>query len=228
MNSIYIYHHLGLGDHIICNGLVRTYTEKYDQIYLVVKPHNVINVKYMYRDNKKIKIMAMNDGQIKDFMNLFPNNEYKIIGHTTEYFNKFSSGIYETFDQGFYIMADIPFEYKWSKFYYERNLEKEKEVFYDILNLKDKEEYIFIHDSDERPINKNISDNIKIIKPDHKEIKIFDYLYTIEKAKEVHVMNSSFVNLIDCIQLKNDNLFYHEYARPDINAKLKLNWTIIK
>jgi len=59
-------------------------------------------------------------------------------------------------------------------------------------------------------------------------VGIFDYLYTIEKAKEVHVMNSSFMNLIDCIQLRQKGLFYHEYSRPDTNTVLKLPWRILK
>ena len=34
MNSVYIYHHLGLGDHIIANGMVRTIAKQYEIVYL--------------------------------------------------------------------------------------------------------------------------------------------------------------------------------------------------
>jgi septal ring factor EnvC (AmiA/AmiB activator) len=52
----------------------------------------------------------------------------------------------------------------------------------------------------------------KVVEENKKTVEEYNALQKeIEKAKEVHVVNSSFMNLIDCIQLRNDNLFYHEY-----------------
>ena len=45
---IYIYHHLGLGDHIICNGLVRFLQKKHNQVSLFCYQHNIENVSFMY------------------------------------------------------------------------------------------------------------------------------------------------------------------------------------
>jgi len=42
------------------------------------------------------------------------------------------------------------------------------------------------------------------------------------------VMNSSFMNLIDCIELREEQLYYHEYSRPNINTVLRLPWNILK
>lgn len=237
MEALYIYHHLGLGDHIICNGLVRHYAEKYDKIFLFVKPHNITNVKYMYRDNPNIKFLALNDPDVYSFMRFNPYNKYLIVGITREWFyNLDVLKKYETFDQGFYDVVDVSFEYKWEKFYFERDIEKEKDAFYNKIGLKDGEEFIFVHDnpSQGRFFKKElIPSHMKIINPnDYLLINLFDFLYTIEKAKEVHVMNSSFMNLIDCIQLKTEKLVLHSYARTDMgdnpNPKLKLNWTILK
>ena len=97
-----------------------------------------------------------------------------------------------------------------------------------ILKLNNESKFIFKHEGDYKPITKNLPDGIQIIKPDNKEIGIFDYLYTIERAYQVHVANSSFMNLIDCIQLRTEGLFYHEYSRPNINTILKLPWIILK
>ncbi len=126
------------------------------------------------------------------------------------------------------LLANIPLNYKWDKFFIKRDLEREKEVFSNVLHLKDGEDFIFIHESRERPVIKEIPKDLKQIRPDNKDISLYDFLYTIEKAKEVHVMNSSFMNLIDCMKLRNEGLFYHEYSRPNINAVLKMNWKIIK
>lgn len=236
-NTIYIYHHLGMGDHILCNAIIRTYAEKYDKVYNFAKPHNYNNVAYMYRDIKNFKLIALDDAQTKFFMMMNPNNKYLVVGITPEWFyNLDVLKLYESFDHGFYLAASVPFEDKWNKFYFERDLEKEKDAFYNKLGLKDDEPFLFVHDDTERGrhFKKEFIDNkLKTIRPvDHKNIGLFDFIYTIEKAKEVHVMNSSFSCLIDTMQIYNDNLYYHEYARTDMgdnpNHKLKLNWTILK
>jgi hypothetical protein len=226
MNIAYVYPHLGLGDQVICNGLVRHYADIYDRIYLFCKSRYMSNISKMYRDTQQIRLISMDDAEVHQFMQINRDNKYIIVGHTPEFFNLVDRG--ETFDLLFYKNLNIDISLKWDKFYYERDLETEKRVFYDLYKLKDEEEFIFIHESNERKLNKNIPTNIKKVYPDNMDLTIFDYLYIIEKAKEVHVMNSSFMNLIDCIQIKKEGLFYHEYARPGINALLKLNWTVYK
>jgi hypothetical protein len=236
MNSIYIYHHLGMGDHILCNAIIRTYTEQYDKVYNFAKPRFANNVMYMYRDLSNVKIIPAEMVNVQTFMNFSPNNNYLILGHTAEYFEKFNNGIYKHFDEGFYIMANIPYSYKYDKFYLQRDLDSEKNTYYNILGLKDNEEYVFIHEDPDRNrlVKKEyINNKLKTIRSsDYKNINIFDFIYTIENAKEVHVMNSSFSCLIDTMQLKVNKLFLHEYMRNDMginpNHQLKLDWKIIK
>lgn len=235
-NYLYIYHHLGMGDHIICNAIVRTYAEKYDKIYLFVKPRNINNVAYMYRDLSNVKFIQMDDADVKTFMRFNQNNNYLIVGITPEYFRKFDiDKVYKTFDEGFYVMAKVPLEDKWNKFYFQRDIEKEKNAFYNILKLQDGEEFIIVHDdpANNRAFKSEFKPkSLKIINPnDFKEVGLFDFLYTFKKAKELHLMNSSFFNLVDCIQLQTNHPVLHSYARKDMgdnpNPKLKLNWTIL-
>jgi hypothetical protein len=231
MKSVYIYHHLGLGDHIMNNGLVRTIYEKYDKTFLFVKPKNFDNVNRMFRDLKNLRLIPFDDGQVRTFMSIAPDNNYVIAGHENfwKIFNDPSNEM--GIDEIFYHIAGVPIENKWSKFYIERDSEKEEKVFYDLFELKDDEEFIFLHESEkttEIPITKEIPKGIKIIRPDNLSVSIFDYMYLIEKAKEVHVMNSSFMNLIDSSQLRKDGLFYHEYSRPGSNTAFKLPWKILK
>lgn len=231
MNSIYIYGHLGLGDCVAINGIVRTYTEKYDKVYVFSKPNNAKNLLYMYRDNPKIRIFPMEEPQIRQFMQISPNNKYLIVGHEKLH-KKLVEDPEGRFDKLFYEMAKVPFEDKWNKFYFHRDLETEKDVYFNKLGLKEGEEYIFVHDDKERPITHGFP-GIKIVKPDRKDISIFDFLYTIEKASQVHCIDSSFFNLIDCIQLRNDDaLYFHKYVKIHLVGEggtptTKLNWTII-
>lgn len=215
MSSVYIYHHLGLGDHIIANGMVRTIAKKYDKTYLFCKPHNFPNVSFMYRDLQNLKIIAMDDLGVQSFMTINPDNNYVIAGHAP-FWKIYNSG-HNTLqlDEIFYQLAGVPLENKWKEFFIQRDLKKEKMIFKS-LGLKEGEKYIFVHDDNDRKISKNLPSS-KIIRPSNREFSLFDFLYTIEKAEEIHCINSSFFCLIDCIGIKKENMYLHEYVRKDIN-----------
>lgn len=223
MKELYIWHHLGMGDHFTCNGIVRHYASIYDKIILFYKYPFKDNVKKLYRDLNNIDFI--DGGTMED--NLAVIWEMTNVNHQLLKIRLTTKDLYSkyTFDQLFYQQANIPLEYKWSKFYYQRDTEKEKEVYYDILGLKDKEEYIFLHDYPDVE-TKHVPKNIKIVKPDNQDIKIFDFLYTMEKSKELHLMSSSFFGMADCIQIPHDKLFYHEYIRKGSSPILKLKWKI--
>ena len=72
MNSIVIHHHLGLGDHIDCNGMVRYFSELYNEnmIQIFSKPQYFEMIEYMYRDNDRINVnLVHNEYQgVTDFL----------------------------------------------------------------------------------------------------------------------------------------------------------------
>jgi len=210
MNSIYIYHHLGLGDHIIANGMVRTIAKNYEKTFVFCKPHNFKNVSFMFRDLPNLQIIQMNDMEVKSFMLLSPHNKYMIIGHNNFYEILNSPNNNLKIDEIFYYLANVPIENRWSKFFIKRDIEREKEVFYS-LGLSDGEIYAFIHDDSEYKISKEIP-NMKIIKPS-KEISLFDFIYTIEHATEIHCINSSFFCVIDCLKIQNEKMYLHDYVK---------------
>jgi len=111
VNSLYIYHHLGLGDHIVCNGIVNFYAEKYDRIFLFSKTHNLKNVAYLYRDNSKIKLIHFeNDIGVKQFLRMNSGVNSLVVGITRQFFHDLDvAKIYDTFDDGFYKVAKIRF-----------------------------------------------------------------------------------------------------------------------
>lgn len=226
MKELYIWHHLGMGDYFTCNGIVRHYASLYDEIILFYKDPFKDNVKKMYRDLNNIDFLdggIHEDDLAREWRKTHPHKNFLKIIIASEVTDLLTKKY--TFDQIFYMKAYIPLKYKWTKFYYQRDMEKEKEVYYDILGLKDKEEYIFLHDYPDVE-TKHVTKNIKIVKPDNQDIKIFDFLYTMEKSKELHLMSSSFLAMADCIQIPHDKLFYHEYIRKGSSYVLKLKWKI--
>ena len=54
----YIYHHLGLGDHIIVNGLIRKIIKDDGLYFLFCKKHNVDSVEFMFKDLTNLKIIS--------------------------------------------------------------------------------------------------------------------------------------------------------------------------
>ena len=203
MSEIYIYHHLGLGDHIICNAIVRNYANKYDKIYLFVKPHNYESIKFMYRDLCNLDFLVGDDNFAEN--NILNKNIIKIGFDKLNYNMKF--------DESFYEQVQIDFSKRWDDFYFKRDLEEELNIFkhYSI----EEDNYIFLHDDIDRNFEiPNINKELNIIRPDKNLTNnIFNYCYLIENAKEIHCIDSSFKLLADSINLKTDRLFYYYLNR---------------
>jgi hypothetical protein len=207
----YIYHHLGLGDHIICNGIVRHYRETYGEVTVFCKPHYFTNVEYMYRDDNNIIILPIGkDSDVCNYIN--QNNLHSdliMVG-----FDKLGLYNSKTFDEGFYNTINLPFLFRFSKFKFERNSEKELEV-YNELNPNN-EPYIYVHDDKERgfeiDVNK-ININLKIIEND-KRFLMFDMLKIIENATEVHSMQTGMKDLINSFKFDKPKFYLHWYVRP--------------
>jgi len=144
-------------------------------------------------------------------------------------------------ERQWYHNAGIPFNLKWDNFYYERDPNKEREIYYDILGLKDGEYFVFLHEDTTRgfeydtkgyKINyDHVNTNLKIIPlQDLKDISILDLVYTLERAHEIHSFNSGIAIFVDLAVKTHDNLFYHHYVRPKNfwRPTFKLNWKEIR
>jgi len=220
---IYIYHHLGLGDHFLLNGLVREYK---DSIGLFCKQHNYESVSFMYSDLPNLKVIISTDYEAYNF--LITNNDTQIkLGYCGNGF--YNDGIH-SFDELFYIQAGIDIKKKWD-FYVLRDLEREKNLF---NKVKLPKRYAFIHEDLSRGyvINKSLI-TIPYFCPDRQLTdNIFDYLSIIENAEEIHCIDSSFLCLIDSMGIIKNN-YFHRYSRPEtqsrfLSVKIKEEWKIIK
>lgn len=227
-----IYQHLGIGDQLICNGLVREIVKgnPNDKFYIVTKPTSADTIKFMYRDLKELEVLVLSNG---DFT--FPENPQEVqqlayaleakilyVGHGNEPHNY-------NFDKAFYAQFNIDFSKRWSSFKVERDLKREQALF-DKLEITGK--YIFVHEDNARGmgINRGIRNGIRVIKASTDlTTNLFDYLSLIELATEVHCIESSFLFLIDSFNI-DVPLFAHRYARnyPARNTPtLKLPWEIL-
>jgi hypothetical protein len=218
---MYIYHHLGLGDHIICNSIVRDCAKNNDKIILFVKPHNYNNVKFMYRDLKNIEYIQGNDDYVYYFLRKIPKNNILRVGF--EKMNLVRDG---KFDKSFYVSINKDFETRWSGFYLPRDVDSEIEIF-KTFNVKEGE-YVFVQEDEKRGhvIDYDlIRKDLPIVSSDQ-PIDLFMLCYTIENASEVHLYESSIKCLIEGLEPKG-KLFYHSYVRnypPELESTTKKEW----
>jgi hypothetical protein len=215
----YIYTHLGLGDQIICNGLIRELINPNEEYSLFVLSRNLVSVSFMFRDIKNLRILEIqSDGDVVSFIrnNNIGFDSIKIIG-----FCNFPITGAKDFDDSFYLQHNVSFEKRWSSFKVDRDQNSEKILFGKFGVLE--HEYVFIHDDHTREyeIDESYIQNkdLPIIRPvAGLSDNIFDYSYIMEKSKESHFIDSSLRLVFDSLNLRNDNLFYHINLK---NGKIK-------
>jgi len=119
-------------------------------------------------------------------------------------------------------------------FVWERNIEKENTLFYEVLGLKDNEEYCLISNVWGTPPTNNYRDVPTSGR--YKEVKIemidgftpFDWSKVIENAKEISIVDTSFNYLIEKLDLKSQNLYLtSRFTPPNFSHIINLfkkNW----
>ena len=213
LNTFYLYTHLGLGDIILCNGLIREVCAKYPNVTIFCKPEYYTSVSFMFRDIKNLTIEKSNDHLIKTMLLNVPDECKYVVGHGNydSLINKY------TFDECFYRQIGLKFTKRWNSFYVKRDHELEDRLYKDIIDGKD---YAFIHDDPSRGYiisEKYINPNLKKIRPKNVD-NIFSYIKILENATEIHCMDSCFKHLADSFDMGNKKLFYHLYVRSIHNC----------
>jgi len=244
MEVFNVYSYPKFGDHCVSYGIIKEFSKKHDKIHY----WSDSMPKEMFETNKRLYAGIKNVELIEETYDEKKLKAKHCIGNTPLWYavvcdtwdwgkdgtiapNWFSD--WWIFDRQWYMNASVPFNLKWDNFDFQRDFKKEREVFYDILELKDGEEFVFLHEDISRyiPIDrKYVNTNIKIIEFSKLyNVNILDILYTIEKAKEVHIINTGLLSFIDLMNIKHINLNYHKYVRPSVldQPALRLKWNII-
>lgn len=219
--------HLGLGDAIICNAIVRHYATQHELVCLPVKYHNVPSVQYMFKDLSNVVIRPVYGDED---MNFFADTVWKgpKLG-----LGMYGAGFYGSlFDRSFYSQAGLDFDLRWSGW----KCEFDEKTAVEYCNYAGQPVY-FVHDDPTRGfvIDKSKSDSLWAMAEHPKWICRPDPLYSpnlfawtswILRATEIHCINSSFALFIDSIDLPNNPpLYLHLYARSGGEVPtFKKNW----
>lgn len=212
MKKLYVIQHLGLGDHIVTNGIIRQKALSNDKVIIFCRNFNYLSVKALFEDDNKIEVVALEDewNHPVKWTNL-----YKIISKAKDGeilqlgFRPIALHEGASFDDSFYVEANLSFDLKWKNF-------KIPEKY--ILKSPKVEKYAFVHQDINRGFKIDTSKiKIPIIEPDFNDKpNILDWVSIIQEASEIHCIDSCFINLIDQLNCKfcaNERIYYHYYSR---------------
>jgi len=206
--DLIVYHHLGLGDHLVCNALVRHHATGLQRVGLFCKPHYRTSVAFMYRDLPQIEILpVVDDQEAAALLETMPDTPVLKVG-----FERLDS---RNFVESFYRQVGLDAEQRHTGFHVERDRDREEAC---CLRLTDgKTPYIFLHDDSSRGFTidrRRVPSPLPVIRPMGSD-NIFDYLAIIERADEIHCIDSAFANLVESFpRLSAKRLVLHRYAKP--------------
>ena len=237
-NDVYIYHHLGLGDHIDCNAIARIYLNeyRYDKVHVFAKQRYSDMINFMFRDEPRINVITIpgedEGAEITEVLKTQGAKRLVKIGH-----DSYPWGQEQNLNMGcaeiFYKLVGIEFNRRFDDFYFDRE-PLEEERLCKKLN-PDNERYIFVHDDPARGFEipeekiKELAGDCKIIRNDMTE-NIFHFCKLFENAHQIHCMESSFRSLVETLDIKGE-LFFHNFregASGFLGNSTKQPWKEIK
>jgi len=223
---------MGLGDHIICNAIVR-HLAKDDIVIVPVKRYYETSVKFMYSDDPKIKVAPFaDDAETDRYCRFMERQGLKVIwngmvGSAKKVWEK----SVRQWDQKFYEQMNLDFNLRWGNFKLPKNSCDWKKLFHLKFPGVVPEDFIFVHHTSSMGVKKIQED---LLRSKYKFIpditytdNIFDYVGLLENAREIHCINSSFLCLADSLHLKAELHFHASAQDLDFNSPtLRSPWII--
>lgn len=211
-----VHHHLGLGDHFICNGLIN-YLSKNNPIHLICKNNNLPTIESLYRDNNNVDILCIPGvNEILESQSLANelNEDILYIG-----FDKCTEN---NWDRSFYNQLNIDFVERYRFFRLPKTLPDQI--------MAPNHEYVFVHD--ETSTNKyyfSIESKLPRFTVNKTDTNnLLSYINMIQNAAEIHCINSSLFHLIDSLSCITSKLFYHDIRNHPCSFTISPKWNIIQ
>lgn len=191
---VYIHHHLGLGDHIVCNAIVRRYCKEMQEVILAVKERNFQSVEKLYEDLDNIDYHVVESDMDCECP---AGHEYLRIGF---------ENCRSDWERSFYDQVGMDYGERFSGFFIDRDRGREVAL---ESKLDLPERYAFVN----RNASTGVADievlsDLPIVELKALSSSIFDWIGVLEKADEVHTIDSSIFQLVKQLSLKGKKVFY--------------------
>jgi len=214
MKPLYLDLNLGLGDAIICNGLVRWLARDRDLI-VASWTHNLPTVTHMFSDLKNVHVMHAGEARARHSDGVA---DILQVGITNPKW-----GLFEPWDEAFYHFAGVPFEAKWDLFHVPESGNE----------LPSRGSTVLAHEDTVREfcLTGPRSQFSSWITP-LPGILLTDWRNIIRDAKELHMIDSAPMHLAELLPTTG-KLLYHKYARSLGNrnhrdATFRKPWVVLE
>lgn len=215
---LFIRPHLGLGDALIVNALVRTKAAEHTEVIFPSKKQNLVTIKEMFADIPNVKVIEVEDDSDADLVSLKWKDNTLRLGM----FNPNWNGGKPGWDKLMYEQAGVPWGQRWDGFIAGTLAWRRVDI--------PVKHFALVHD--------DLSRNFTIPRERLPKMSIvwvgasrtiFDYVPFIWQAEEIHCIDSCIAILADTAPTEAKKLVLHLYARP--NAKpptFRKEWEILK
>jgi len=237
--DLFLHHTLGLGDMIHFNGMVRFLLDKlpaHRSVHVFCKAPNALMTQWMYRDEPRIVLEVLPRDQrenhaVQRILRKHKTRNFACLGHRAmRPLLKQNPNTF--FDQLFYLQAGIPYSVRYSHCYWERDYQQEERVYKKLIIDKSLSQrgYAFVHDDPARGYRIQ-TDQIRaaIVRNDITE-SIFHLGLVLERAAQVHCMESSIRCMIESLDMNHTQLYYHNFRYPErpLGSATQLDWQQIE
>jgi len=233
---IYVHHHLGLGDHIVCNAIIRNLYEIHGSIILAVRKNNYGSVRQLYKDIDLNFHQVDSDEDCYFYYHKFPGIKkilskffYKLPAagrlfyvsyYKFSFLEKRLSPFYHKlpavrigfeycssdWEESLYNQMLMNYSKRFSDFYIERDRKREEKLEKN-LNLPNR--FAFCNVLTSSGVNDlKIKTDLPKVFLDAKTDSLFDWMGVLEKAEEIHTVDSSVFQLIKQLNLDCGKFFY--------------------
>ncbi len=196
---IILHHHLGLGDHFVCNGFVNYLSQYFEKIYLVCKQQHIPTISYLYSENDTIELLPIYQNEYHEVLEFATDHNLHVLRVGFEHC------ILSNWDRSFYKQLHIPFECRYTYFRLPKKLPEE------IIPVP-AEKFIAVHNqSSQGTLAIDLPSDYRIIYITKEAChNILSFLLILYKAEEIHCIDSSVFHLVDSLNNITPNLFFHD------------------
>lgn len=216
--------HLGLGDNLICLGLVRHLSRfnPHKRFYYVCLHRCYHSLAWMFRDLENIYLLAVNSGREARQLSSFLNANYLPIG--------IENVDIKRFDNYFYEQHGVNFDLRWQDA--QTPAGPNSDTLFDKLNPTN-QPYILVCNQE----SGSVKYDLKIANPENKKIifvephtsNIFDWTKLTLFADEIHTIDTSFVHFVESVlyQKTPPVLYYHLARQSPTEFTRRLPWMLV-
>lgn len=220
MSKLLLYPHQGMGDMIICLGIIKHLCEKHGSIAMLAKLPYLDSLRVMCKGLDVELIPSKGRWEAKEQIEEWGRENVLGLGFWGKaYWKGQRVGPGAKFDLGFYNQAGLDFDESWN------------------VDIPDGENmhkpprtpYAFVHDDLKRglPIEDSLV-GLPQYRPRKDGGTIFDYCDVIRGAEEIHCIDSCFALMIDRMEGVEGKKFLHHYVKPNgLKPEWRNGWEIL-